>query len=222
VGDQASIGANATILPGLTVGRGAMVGAGAVVTRSVPPHAVVIGNPARIIGYSGNVRTPEPIESHRAVTGRTELEVGGCYLARFPEFVDLRGRLVAGDLPGELVPFAPQRWFLVYGVPSREVRGEHAHQVCGQFLIAVSGRVQVALDDGERRAGVVLDSPTAGLYIPPLVWASQYDYGPESVLLVLASHPYDPDDYVREYEQFRSIVGAADPGGKHVSRRLPQ
>lgn len=47
----ASVGANATILPGITIGEGAMVGAGAVVTRSVPPLAIVVGSPARIVGY---------------------------------------------------------------------------------------------------------------------------------------------------------------------------
>ncbi len=45
----ASIGANATLLPGVVVGEYAMVGAGAVVTKDVPPYAVVVGNPAKII-----------------------------------------------------------------------------------------------------------------------------------------------------------------------------
>ena len=47
----ASIGANATILPGITIGRYAMVGAGAVVTKNVPDLSVVVGNPAKIIRY---------------------------------------------------------------------------------------------------------------------------------------------------------------------------
>ena len=48
---NASIGANATLLPGITVGEYAMVGAGAVVTKNVPAHAVVVGNPAKVIRY---------------------------------------------------------------------------------------------------------------------------------------------------------------------------
>lgn len=198
----ASVGANATILPGLEIGRGAMVGAGAVVTRPVPPNAIVSGNPARIRGYvEASTRPAEAVGIDRE-PGRRDLDVEGVHLRRFAEFSDLRGKLTAGELPDEEVPFEPHRWFLVYGVPSREVRGEHAHRVCHQFLICVSGQVSVAVDDGERRSEVVLDDPTVGIYIPPRVWASQYGYDDDAVLLALASHPYDPDDYVREYEVF--------------------
>jgi UDP-2-acetamido-3-amino-2,3-dideoxy-glucuronate N-acetyltransferase len=204
----ASIGANATILPGVEIGLGAMVGAGAVVTRSVPPHAVVVGNPARIQGYvespaSDTLKAPPP----GAEQTRTTLGVKGVHVESFSEFVDLRGTLTAGELPSDGVPFAPQRWFLVYDVPSREVRGEHAHRVCHQFLICVSGRVNVAVDDGVQRGEVLLDGPTVGIYVPPMVWASQYRYEEDAVLLVLASHPYDSDDYIREYDTFLAEVG---------------
>lgn len=205
VRNGASIGANATILPGLEIGTGAMVGAGAVVTRSVPPHAIVTGNPARIHGYAEaatagaaeTVAPPAPEEP-----GVTRLGVGAVHLQRLAGFADLRGRLTAGELPGEGIPFAAKRWFLVYEVPSREVRGEHAHRVCHQFLVCVHGSVQVAVDDGSRRGEALLDDPTIGIYIPPGIWGSQFRYDEDAVLLVLASHPYDPDDYIRDYDAF--------------------
>jgi len=199
----ASIGANATILPGIEIGRGAMVGAGSVVTRPVPPNAIVSGNPARIHGYADSKRstTAVPAAVDRK-PGRQTLGVRDVHVERFPEFSDLRGRLTTGELPDEGIPFAPTRWFLVYDVPSREVRGEHAHRICHQFLICVSGKVNVAVDDGERRSEVLLDEPTIGIYVPPRVWASQYRYDNDAVLLVLASHTYDPSDYIREYETF--------------------
>jgi UDP-2-acetamido-3-amino-2,3-dideoxy-glucuronate N-acetyltransferase len=212
----ASIGANSTILPGLEIGRGAMVGAGAVVTRSVPPHAIVTGNPARIKGYvqtSGpEAQTPPPssaLGSEQTTPGRTTLAVPNVHVQRFAEFADLRGRLTAGELPSEDIPFIPKRWFMVYDVPSREVRGEHAHRLCHQFLICVSGSVGVAVDDGRHRSEVLLDKPTLGIYIPPLVWGSQFRYDPDSVLLVLASHAYDPADYIREYDSFLAEVSSA-------------
>jgi acetyltransferase-like isoleucine patch superfamily enzyme/dTDP-4-dehydrorhamnose 3,5-epimerase-like enzyme len=202
----ASIGANATILPGIEIGRGAMVGAGAVVTRPVPPNAIVSGNPAKIQGYAEADNRSASAVGIGPEPGRRDLDVGGAHLQRFVEFSDLRGKLTASEPPNEEVPFEPRRWFLVYDVPSREVRGEHAHRVCHQFLICVSGRVNVAVDDGGRRAEVVLDEPTVGLYIPPHVWASQYRYDDNAVLLVLASDPYDSNDYVREYETFLNCV----------------
>jgi acetyltransferase-like isoleucine patch superfamily enzyme len=201
----ASIGANATILPGIEIGLGAMVGAGAVVTRSVPPNAIVVGNPARINGYIDSPGTDAPT-SLPAAPGRTTLGVGAVHLERFNEFVDLRGALTAGEAPGEAIPFPINRWFLVYDVPSREVRGEHAHRECHQFLVAVSGQISVAVDDGRHRREVVLDSPSLGLYVPPMVWASEFGYEKNSSLLVLASHRYDADDYIRDYDQFLAAV----------------
>lgn len=208
----ASIGANATILPGLEIGRGAMVGAGAVVTRSVPPYAIVTGNPARIHAYvQTSGPAPQAPGENGANPGKTELAVPGVHLMRFAEFADLRGRLTVGELPDDGIPFTPKRWFMVYDVPSREVRGEHAHRVCHQFLICVAGRVSVAVDDGQHRGEVLLDSPTLGIYVPPLVWASQFRYDADAVLLVLASHAYDPDDYIREYDSFLAEVTAPSP-----------
>jgi dTDP-4-dehydrorhamnose 3,5-epimerase-like enzyme len=180
-----------------------MVGAGAVVTRSVPAHAIVVGNPARIRGYTGAAgEGSEPLAAASGPEGLETLGIDGVHVQRFRRFEDLRGSLTAGEMPTDGIPFTPQRWFLVYDVPGREVRGEHAHRVCHQFLVCVSGRVSVAVDDGSRRAEVLLDSPAVGIYVPPMVWASEYRYEDDAVLLVLASHRYDPDDYIRDYESF--------------------
>jgi hypothetical protein len=86
------------------------------------------------------------------------------------------------------------------------VRGEHAHHVCHQFLIAASGLVTVSVDDGKNRGSVVLSSPDRGLYIPPLTWGSQYQFSSDAVLLVLASHEYDDADYIRDYGKYLEVV----------------
>ncbi len=203
----ASIGANATILPGLEIGAGAMVGAGAVVTRAVPANAIVAGNPARIQGYVGaDGAVSALVEPPAPGSGVTPLGVRGAHLCRFDAFSDLRGSLTVGEMPTDAIPFEPRRWFLVHDVPGREVRGEHAHRTCHQLLVCVNGSVRIATDDGENRAEVDLDDPAEGVYVPPLVWASQFRYEPDAVLLVLASHPYDPDDYIRDYGQFLELV----------------
>lgn len=201
----ASIGANATILPGLTIGRGAMVGAGAVVTHNVPPNAIVVGNPARIQGYVTTGRSEEPLAGRVRQQRGGQCSVRGVSIISLPTFQDMRGTLSVGEVGSEL-PFQPQRWFTVYDVPSKDVRGEHAHKTLHQFLVCVHGTCTVMVDDGENRAEIVLDRPNVGVYIPPMVWAAQFKYSPDAVLLVLASAPYDASDYIRDYDEFLALV----------------
>lgn len=200
----ASIGANATILPGVVIGENAMVGAGAVVTRSVPPNAVVTGNPARIAGYA-DTKFPEkgvgPASSGKKVPFAEPTGVRGVSVFRFPHVQDIRGSLTVGEFEKQ-IPFSPKRYFMVFSVPSKETRGEHAHRACHQFLICVRGSCSVLADDGKQRSEVFLDAPDKGLYLPPMIWGVQYKYSADAMLLVFASHPYDPDDYIRDYSDF--------------------
>jgi UDP-2-acetamido-3-amino-2,3-dideoxy-glucuronate N-acetyltransferase len=207
VREGASIGANATLLPGVTVGRGAMVGAGAVVTRDVPPNAIVVGNPARIIGYVDS-RNPSP-SAQRSTSGYSAKpsQVKGVTFHEFPVHEDMRGTLSVGEFEQQ-VPFVPKRYFLVYGVPSAEVRGEHAHRACHQFLICVRGACSVMADDGSHREEWRLQSPNLGVYLPPMTWGVQYRYTNDAVLLVFASHAYDAKDYIRDYDVFVAERGA--------------
>jgi len=196
----ASIGANATILAGVTIGRKAMVGAGAVVTRDVPPNAIVVGNPARIKGY---INTPAVSEDHLKPSAADELScsVPGVTVHRLPIVHDLRGDLSFAEYADGL-PFLPKRYFAVFNVPSKEVRGEHAHRRLHQFLVCVKGTCSVLVDDGQISDEIQLSSPSVGVHLPPMVWSVQYRYSPDAVLLVLASDLYDPDDYIRDYEVF--------------------
>lgn len=210
VAKGASVGANATILAGVTVGQGAMVGAGAVVTRSVPPHAVVVGNPARIHRYeaSPGAGSASAAEPGGRGPGVRKSSVEGVTIHRMPLRRDLRGSLVATEF-GDDLPFEPRRAFVVFDVPGVEVRGEHAHRACHQFLVCVRGACALAVDDGRNRETLTLDHPTIGVHVPPMVWSSQFQHTPDGVLLVLASHAYDPDDYIRRYEDFLSEVTRA-------------
>jgi len=205
----ASIGGNATILPGVTIGAGAMVGAGSVVTRDVPEYAIVVGNPARITGYANTV-------SQEAVAGgspagalaRAGGAVEGVSLHQLTKAVDLRGSLVAGNM-NDQVPFTPERFFVVYDVPSIEARGAHAHHQCEQFLVCLNGSVRAIVDDGTNREEYLLNSPDQGLYMPAMIWGTQYRYSADAVLLVLASHLYDNADYIRNYDDFLRLRGRA-------------
>lgn len=200
----ASIGANATILPGIRIGRQAMVGAGSVVTRSVPPNAIVVGNPARIVGYV-DAQADELAGAKDSAPVSVQNDPR---LHQLPKVADIRGSLTVGEFERS-IPFAAKRYFMVFDVPSVETRGEHAHRECHQFLICVSGQVSVVADDGRTRREFLLDRPDIGLHLPPLTWGIQYKYSEDAVLLVFASHYYDNADYIRDYDEFRKIVGAS-------------
>ena len=208
----ASIGANATLLPGIAIGERAVVGAGAVVTHNVPPHAIVAGNPARIIGYIGaKPSTPGRSAPVPSEPGVHPSRVSGVAIHRLPLVRDLRGLLTVADP----LAFEIKRFFLVFGVPSRDVRGEHAHRTLHQFLVCVHGECHLIVDDGQRKEEIVLDSPAIGVHVPPLVWAVQYRHSPDAVLLVMASGTYDASDYIRDYSEFRKLVAASGPGSRH-------
>lgn len=215
------IEAAAVIGAGVEIGQGALVRAGAVVLRSVPPNAIVEGNPAQVVGYRNDAAPgARPAITNRdfsdfggqAAPAVIDLGVGGdpgqgaMYLMR--RVVDARGGLTVGEVAKEL-PFAPARYFLVFDVPSSELRGEHAHRQCHQFLICVHGSCRVLLDDGDRRCEVTLDRPDLGVYMPPMIWGTQYRYSRDAVLLVFASHGYDAADYLRTYDDFISARNEA-------------
>ncbi len=212
IGANARLDAACVIDAGVTIGQGAWVRAGAVVLRSVPPNAIVEGNPAQVVGYIAG-RSREDLPDPRLVdmrafdnTGRPAripLDVGDSALYFMRRVTDARGALTVGEVPTE-VPFAPARYFVVFDVPTVELRGEHAHKQCQQFLICLHGSCRVLLDDGKTRCEVVLDRPDMGVFMPEMTWGTQYQYTPDAVLLVFASHPYDAHDYLRTYGEFLS------------------
>lgn len=209
VEEGVSIGGGAVILPGRRIGRHAMVGAGAVVTRDVPPFAVVVGNPARIVGYTDSDGRPMAKQT-RDLSVVEPARDGDAALTQLQKVTDLRGSLVALEWEDKL-PFIPRRFFVVYDVPSRDVRGEHAHYRCEQFLVALRGSVRAICDDGMSRREYVLDSPDEGLHMPAMTWGTQYAYSDDAVLAVFASEPYDPADYIRTYDEFRTAVTSRTP-----------
>jgi dTDP-4-dehydrorhamnose 3,5-epimerase-like enzyme len=104
----------------------------------------------------------------------------------------------------DLLPFRVKRFYFIHGVPAGAVRGSHAHRLLHQLVVAVSGSVNVELDDGTTVERFALTSPGIGLRIPPGYWRTLTDFTPGSVVAVLASHEYDESDYIRDYDDFVS------------------
>ncbi|SDR69320.1 FdtA/QdtA family cupin domain-containing protein [Gramella sp. MAR_2010_147] len=105
----------------------------------------------------------------------------------------------------ENLPFSISRVFYLYDIPGGEDRGAHAHLECHQFLIAVGGSFDVELDDGRNKKNVSLNRPNFGLHIPPGIWAAEKNFSSGAVCLVLASHKYEENDYIRDYNEFKKI-----------------
>ena len=104
------------------------------------------------------------------------------------------------------VPFEINRVFYSYDIPGGEERGGHAHKECHQFIIAASGSFEVVLDDGTNKRTVALNRPFWGLHVPPGIWSSEQGFSSGSICLVLASHGYDEDDYIRNYDEFLDYI----------------
>lgn len=205
--------AGAIVCGDLTIASGACIQPGAVIQRSVPPHAIVSGNPAQITGYASSLAGEDAAKEGRLATpprepGAATTRVRGVTMHHLPRILDLRGNLSVGEFDRS-VPFDPKRYFLVFGVPNAEVRGEHAHRTCKQFLVCVKGSCCVVADDGSQRQEFVLDDPAVGLYLPPLTWGIQYKYSADAVLLVFASEYYDTAEYIRDYGEFRRLAAGA-------------
>lgn len=142
---------------------------------------------------------------------REELPVRGvtCLHLKFVQDF-IRGHLAVGNFDEGEIPFVPKRYFITYGIPAvAGVRGRHAHRECHQFLVCVSGSCVVRVDDGTRQHTITLNAPSLGLYVPPMIWAEEFEHSHDSCLLVFASHAYDAEDYIRDYGDFLRAVGVA-------------
>ena len=101
------------------------------------------------------------------------------------------------------MPFVPMRVYYMYECDNAgAARGKHAHRALQQILICVRGACAVLLDDGDNKNHYRLESPDVGLHITPITWGEIGDFSKDAVLLVLASAPYDKNDYIFDYDEF--------------------
>ena len=136
---------------------------------------------------------------------RSDMSVHDCEIKKLPKIQDPRGNLTFIE-GGYHIPFGIERVYYLYDVPGGSDRGSHAHKSLHQFLIAVSGSFDVELDDGMDRKRFSLNRSYYGLYIVPMIWRCLNNFSSGSVCLVLASSHYDDFDYIRDYDNFLSIV----------------
>jgi len=195
VEDGASIGANATILPGVRIGRDAMVGAGSVVTKDVPPNVTVVGNPAK------------PIDRGSQNSDAVKSLVGGWQLWTSPDVVQLAGEPVSPGLEVSL-PYSAKHMQILHKLPKHAEAG-YAELQSAQVLIALQGAIAITLDDGSAQTEVTLSDPASVLQVAPKTWTRLRASTPEIVLLAIRSHPHNEADLVFTREEFLRLVSSA-------------
>lgn len=126
-------------------------------------------------------------------------------IIKLPTFRDSRGCLSVIEGLKD-IPFNISRAFWIYNVPENFSRAGHAHRIQSQIIIPVAGSFTVTTDNGETKQSFLLDNPSEGLLIGPLTWVTIADFSQDAVALVLASAPYDTDEYIRDYNDFISLL----------------
>lgn len=135
------------------------------------------------------------------------MSVDDCRLVELPVIHNPQGNLTF--IEGEKhVPFDIARVYYLYDVPGGATRGGHAHRELQQLLVAMSGSLEIVIDDGAERKGIRLNRSYIGLYMPSMIWRELVDFSSGSVCMVLASAPYEESDYIRDYDEFKRAASA--------------
>jgi uncharacterized RmlC-like cupin family protein len=127
-----------------------------------------------------------------------------CQIIEIPKVHDERGSLAV--IEKSIIPFAIQRVYYLYDIPTGEFRGGHAHKSQESTIIALSGSFEVIVDNGIERKRIMLNKPNQGLYVPTMIWREIENFSSGAVCLVLASTEFDEQEYIRDYSQFKLLV----------------
>ena len=132
------------------------------------------------------------------------IELVGAQLKNSPKILDKRGNLSVIE-EFKNIPFKIARTYWIYDVPGGEKRGGHAYRENEEFIVALSGSFDVVVDDGKNRKIFSLNRSYYGLYVPQGVWREMNNFSTNSLALVLASTPYNVEDYIYNYQTFLSL-----------------
>jgi dTDP-4-dehydrorhamnose 3,5-epimerase-like enzyme len=127
--------------------------------------------------------------------------IDNCKIIELPKIQDPRGNLSFIEEEKHL-SFEIKRAYWIYDVPGGEIRGGHAFRKQHEMIVALSGSLDVIVDDGNNRMIYSLNRSYYGLYIPSGIWRQMENFSTNSLALVLSSTEYLEDDYVRDYDEY--------------------
>ena len=136
----------------------------------------------------------------------SKVSIKDCTIIELPKVKNRAGNIspIHGNIE---IPFEIKRVFYLYDIPGGVDRGAHAHKQCHQFLIAGSGSFGILVDDGSNKRSFSLNRPYYGLHIPPGIWAAEIGFSSGAICLVITSHKYDENDYIRDYQKYLEYYG---------------
>jgi len=129
----------------------------------------------------------------------------GVELIELPKILDERGNLSFFENSNQ-IPFDIKRTYWIYDVPGGELRGSHAFKKSHEFIIALSGSFDIVLHDGNKEKKYSLNRSYHGLYVPNLLWRRLENFSTNSLSLIVSSISYAEDDYIRDFEEFKTII----------------
>lgn len=125
-------------------------------------------------------------------------------ILNLPKIKDRRGNLSV--IEKQNIPFTIKRVYYLYDVPSGSKRGGHAHKEQEEFIISLSGSFDVVLNDGKQQVKFTLNKPNEGLFVAKKTWRELLNFSSGAVCLVVSSGEFDEDDYIRDFDEFKSFI----------------
>lgn len=126
-------------------------------------------------------------------------------MIQLPKITDERGSLAFGESSAH-IPFDIKRIFWTYDIRDSKMRGDHAHRTCSMVIFPLGGSFTIEVDDGHTKAEVLMDDPSLGILVPPLVWCRLYAFSTNAACVSLASEPYTKEDYIHDYDEFLNLT----------------
>lgn len=133
------------------------------------------------------------------------MEMNKPRIIELPKFLDARGNLSFFEQNNH-IPFKIERAYWIYDVPGGENRGGHAYRQNQEFIVALSGSFDVIIDNGQEKETFTLNRSYYGLYVPKGCWREMVNFSTNSVAFVVGSVAYSEDDYIRDYEYFKTYA----------------
>ncbi|HUD19861.1 MAG TPA: FdtA/QdtA family cupin domain-containing protein [Patescibacteria group bacterium] len=127
------------------------------------------------------------------------------YIIDIPVVID-EGKLMFAEIEKH-IPFAIKRFYFISDIIPGAIRGMHAHKKTKQMLFCIRGSITMALDNGNKRESFRMDKPERGVFLDAMMWHEMSDFSSDSLLLVVASDPYEEEDYIRDYKTFIQLSG---------------